>query len=214
MHSKLAYSKDIFLDFPKRIMGTPFKGFDEMKTEKRGSMVYAVSMLVLSSLLAVFEKTNTGFIFSFFNPYTTNSLFFIITNIFPILLFTLANWSVTSLTNGSGKMKEIFMVVMYAMYPLIIAKTIALILSNVLTIDENMLIVTIKSLGGVLFVFYAFVGLVVIHEYGFFQGIGAILLTIVSMMIIVFVLLLLSTLAGDFIMFVITVFKELMLKYM
>lgn len=214
MKSKLLLIKSTFLTFPKRIMGNPFKGFDEMKTEGKGSMGFALMMLALFSLLTVFEKTNLGFIFNKFDPYSKNSLFFILLTVFPILLFTVANWSVTSLTNGSGKMKEIFMVVMYAMYPLFIARLISLILSNMLTLEESMIITTINALGSVLFGFYLFVGLVVIHEYGFFQGIGAILLTIASMMIIVFVLLLLSTLASDFISFVITVSKELMLKYL
>jgi hypothetical protein len=36
--------KETMLDFPLYIISRPFKGFDEMKNMKRGSMAYAAAM--------------------------------------------------------------------------------------------------------------------------------------------------------------------------
>ena len=56
------------------------------------------------------------------------------------------------------------------------------------------------------------IGLVEVHEYGFGTAIGSLLLTLVAMMIIVFILMLLFTLAADVVDFFQVFFKALMLK--
>lgn len=205
---------EIFVTFPKYIIARPFKGFDEMKTEKRGSMWFAMTIFILSSLMNILDYMWSGFIFNHNNPYAFNSLYLALITIFPVLLFVLANWSVTTLMDGKGKMKEIFMTTMYAMFPLLIARIAALLLSNVLTQEEGMIIGTIRGLGSFLFFVYLFIGLVVIHEYSFSGGIAALLLTVLAMMVIQFILMLLLTLASDFISFVLSVIRELTLKYL
>ena len=65
----------------------------------------------------------------------------------------------------------------------------------------------------VLFALYLFIGLAVIHEYGFGRCMGGLLLTVVAMMILVFILMLLFALVSDVVDFVRVFSKELMLKF-
>lgn len=198
--------------FPLFILGHPFKGFDAMKMEKQGNMIFCVFVLLLSCLLNVLEYVYTGFLINYNDLYQVSTLYLMLVTAFPVGLFVVGNWSVTTLLNGKGKMGEIFMTTMYALYPFCILRIIALILSNYLLLDEMSIVTTIKVIGAVIFGFYLFIGLLVIHDYNFSQGLGMVLLTLFAIMIIVFVLMLAFSLVADVADFFRTVWRELQLK--
>ena len=183
--------------FPKYLLGHPFKGFDEMKSEKRGSLAFCLFVLALSCILNVLEYVYTGFLVNYNNLYRVSTLYLMAVTAFPVALLVTGNWSVTSLMNGKGKYVEIFMVTMYALYPYCILRIVALVLTNVLLLDEMAIVTAIRGIGVALFVFYLFIGLVVIHEYSFGQGIAMVLLTIFAILVIVFVLMLGFSLVSD-----------------
>ncbi len=198
--------------FPMYILGHPFKGFDEMKTEHRGSLAFCLFVFVFSCLENVLEFVYTGFLVNYNDPYQVSTLYLMLVTAFPVVLFVTGNWSVTTLMNGKGKYHEIFMVTMYALWPYCILRLIALILSNVLLLDEMSVVTAVQGIGVALFVFYLFIGLIVIHEYNFSQGIGMVLLTLFAILIIVFVLMLAFSLVADVADFVRTVYREVRLK--
>ncbi len=198
--------------FPKHILSHPFEGFEEMKSEKRGSMGFCLFVLLFSCLLNVLEYVYTGFLVNYNDLYQVSTLYLMLVTAFPVALFVVGNWSVTSLLNGKGKLAEIFMVTMYALFPYCVLRVIALVLSNYLLLDEMAIVSAIRGIGIAMFVFYLFVGLVVIHEYSFSQGIGMVLLTLFAIMIIVFILMLAFSLAADVFDFGRTVWRELRLK--
>lgn len=208
----LARLKTNFWSFPTYLLGRPFKGFDEMKTEGKGSLAFAVFIFVASALMNILEFVYQGFLVNRNNPYAINSIFLAMATIFPVLLFMVSNWSVTTLFEGKGRMKDIFMAMMYAMFPFLLLRILSLILTNVLTLEEMMIASTLVGIGAVLFFVYLFIGLVVVHEYSFGRAIFSLLLTLVAMMVIVFILMLLFTLAADVIDFIRVFGKELRLK--
>ena len=195
-----------------RILSRPFNSFDRMKHEKQGSMAFCLFVLLLSCILNVLEYVYNGFLINYNDLYRVSTLYLMLVTAFPVLLFVTGNWSVTTLLNGEGKYHEIFMVTMYALYPYCICRIIALILSNVLLLDEMAIVNAIKGIGIALFVFYLFVGLVVIHNYGFAQGIGMVLLTLFAILVIVFILMLGFSLVADVFDFLRTVARELRLR--
>lgn len=204
---------ETFYRFPMRIIGRPFKGFDEMKYEKRGSYVFAFFVLIFSALLNVMEYVYLGFLINMGNPYYINSLFLALVTLFPVALFVTGNWSITTLLDGKGTYGYIFMTTMYALFPMCVLRLIAMILSNVLTLDEMAFVTAMQVIGGVLFVLYLFVGITVVHEYTFTKSLGSMLLSIVAMAVITFILMLALSLVADVGEFVQTIVKELMLKY-
>lgn len=212
MKSFLSAFNEKFRVFPKYILTRPFNGFDQMKHQKRGSMAFCLFVLFLSCILNVLEYVYNGFLINYNDIYRVSTLYLMLVTAFPVFLFVTGNWSVTTLLNGEGKYHEIFMVTMYALYPYCILRIVALILSNVLLLDEMAIVSAIKGIGIALFAFYLFVGLVVIHNYGFGQGIGMVLLTLFAILIIVFVLMLAFSLVADVFDFFRTVLREIRLR--
>jgi hypothetical protein len=202
-----------FWRFPMRILGSPFKGFDEMKWERKGKTSFAIFVLVAACLLQMMEFVYTGFLINTGNPYLFNSLFLALATAFPIMLFVTANWSITTLLDGKGRYVEIFQACMYAMFPMVLLRLVALVLTRVLTLEEMTVVVAIQTIGAVLFFLYLFVGMTVIHEYTFSKTLGSMLLTIASMMVITFVLMLFFALVADVVDFFRVFIKEIIFKY-
>lgn len=210
----LRWLADTFWRFPMHILAQPFKGFDEMKNEKRGSYAFAFFVLVFSCLLGPIEYVYSGFLVNYSNPYQINSLYLMLVTLFPVLLFVTGNWSVTTLLDGKGRYGEIFLTLMYALFPMCLLRLLAMILTNVLTLDEMAFVIALQTIGAVMLCLYLFIGLVVIHEYSFGKGLGSMLLTLAAIMVIVFVLMLALTLVADVVDFATIFIKELRLKYL
>lgn len=199
--------------FPLYLISQPFKGFSDIKYEHRGSVPACIVFLVLLCLIKLLNYSYTGYIANEVDIYSVNVFATILGVVAQVLLFAGANWSVTVLIDGSGKFKEIFMVFMYAQYPALWLNLAYVILSNVLTEEEMALAVFCTSLGVVLMVFYTFVGLAVVHEFTFTKTVASIILTFVSLLIMLFIILLLVTMAGELTGFVKTVYQEIILHY-
>ncbi len=205
---------DTFWRFPLSILARPFKNFEAMKFEKRGSYVFAFFVLFLECMLNIGMFVYNGFLINYNDPYNINSLFLALTVLFPVALFVVGNWCITTLMDGKGRLGEIFQVTMYAMFPMCLMQILAMILSNLLTLDEMVMVFAVQGIGALVFVVYLFVGIVVVHEYTFSRGVGSMLLTVIAMMVLVFILMLVFSLAADVVDFFTVLTKELMLKYM
>ena len=210
VREKLSSFKETMLDFPLYIMSAPFKGFDEMKFDGRGSMLYSVLILIIFGLVRIWEIMGTGFIVTgfFWEIPAVNIPWVLAFAYAPIVLICVANWSITSITDGKGKIKEIFMVYCYAMFPSIFSTMIGIVLSNVVTENEIAFVTFFFVFGQILLYFYLFLGLIVIHEFTFLKSIVMVLLTMLSMLIIVFVLALFVSLVSEFIMFIYIIIQE------
>ena len=101
----------------------------------------------------------------------------------------------------------------YSLFPVFLLRLLSIILSNVLTLEEIPISTALLSIAAVAFVLYLFIGLAVIHQYSFTKCLVSLLLTVVAMGIITFILMLIFSLGSEVVQFVVTVARELSLKY-
>ena len=130
-----------------------------------------------------------------------------------VILFTVGNWSVTTLMEGKGKYKEILMVTGYALFPLIIIGYPSVFLSNFLTLEEMAFYGLLMYIAYGLTAWMLFMGILNIHQYGLAKTIGSLILTVVSMSVMMFVGLLFFDLIQQFISFIASIYEELSLRY-
>lgn len=208
----LAYVFEHFIKFPFYVLTHPIDGYYEMKHESRGMMKVAVFFLLFHSVLGILEYNYTGFIFNTVNPNTFQMFRSIIVALVPYMIFTVANWSITSLMDGKGKFKEIFMVVGYAFFPSVILRLLNIFLSNYFTMDEAFFYYGIQTLGFILTLLMIFMGIRSIHEYSLLRAVSTVFLTILSMLVIAFMGLLAIGLAQQIAVFIQTIIKELTLR--
>ena len=199
--------------FPCYIMSHPVQGWQEFKQEKRGKMSVAITIILLYVVMRMLEYKYTGPVLNTNNPYKFNSITILVYGIMPPILLSVANWSVTTLMDGKGKMKEIFMMGCYSYFPVIITGIIGVIASNFVTEDEALLVTLLYIIGYFLMAYMIFMGLICLHEYGILKTFATIFATIIATCIIAFVALLIFDLSQQIYGFVYSLYKEIVTRY-
>lgn len=187
----------------------PFDGFFEIKFRGKGNMALATVLFVLYGLISIFTTQYTGFIFNYFPVHSMRSIQLFMLAIVPILLFIVSNWSTTSLMNGSGTIKDIWIMTCYSLVPLILFNLTTTLLSNIVILEEGPILTAFRYIGVVWFCYLIFCGLCTIHEYTAGRNILTLLVTLVAAIIIIFLVILYFTLMDTVIGFVETVSTEI-----
>ena len=129
--------------------------------------------------------------------------------VLPIVLFVIANWSITTLMEGKGNIKDIIMVVGYSMVPMIIFKVLTAVLSNFLSLNENVYLITLDYIGVIWFAALVYMGIQSIHDFEYGKTIFSFILTFVSMFIILFICFLFFSLIQEIAGFLFSIYKEI-----
>lgn len=210
--SLFKYIYQNFIQFPLYILSHPIDGFYELKHYNRGLLRVAYIFFAIHSVLGIVEFSYSGFLFNTTDPTQFKMLRSMLVAIAPFLIFVVGNWSITSLMDGKGKFKEIFIITGYSLFPLISLRIINIFLSNYFTLDEAFFYYGIETLGYIMMFTMLFMGIRSIHEYSVLRAISTILLTVLAMTVIVFLGLLATSLLQQISVFIETIIKELNLR--
>jgi hypothetical protein len=190
----------------------PFDGFWDMKHEKRGSAGAAATYLVVTCLAYIFMGVAQGYIINPWGGYRDfvgESLAIIM----PLTLWVVSNWCLTTLFDGEGSMKDVFMVSCYALAPLAPIIIVGTLLTNVLVMEEIAILQMFYS------VIYAWVGLLlffgsmVIHDYTLGKNVATVLGSVIGMAFIMFIGVLFSALLFKIVSFVNAIYIELSYRF-
>lgn len=202
------------LKYPFFLIIHPFKGYWDLKYEQnqKGSLKIACIILLLMSVTMVLRKQYTGFIVNDSNPMYLNSVEDIMYVIIPLLLWCVANWSLTTLMEGEGKFSEIFISSCYALIPLIIIYLPWIWMSNYIALEETVFYYYSNSFAAIWFIFLLFVGNMTIHQYTVAKTVGTFILTLLAMGFMAFLGLLFFSLIQQIVSFVFTIYQEFELR--
>ncbi len=186
----------------------PFDGFWDLKHEQRGSVRASFVWLALAILTFFYQDVGTGYIF---DPRQTSMTIFVqITAVMvPVILWTVANWCLTTLFDGEGSLKDIFVATSYALVPLPILIIPSVLYSNVALITESTIINLLVTFAFVWCGLLIFFGMMVTHDYTFSKNVLTSIGTIVGMAIIMFIGVLFSTLLAKIVSFVSSIITEI-----
>ena len=164
----------------------PFDGFWDIKHEKRGGLPGALIILGAVCVSMIVRDLGTGYIFAG-SGRRTNALIQAGVIIGLVLLWCIANWCLTSLMNGEGTFRDIFIMVCYALLPLVLMNIPATLLSHVLTEQEGMFITFFTGLGFIWAALLIFAGTMSVHGYSFGRNIVTVICTVIGMVLIAFI---------------------------
>ena len=203
--------QDIF-KFPSYLIFHPFDGFYELKRERKGKTWVGLTFLLLFVLFRIYQYLNESIIINFRNPNNLNTMTEILTVGLVFVLFVLGNWSVTTLLSGKGKMRDIFLVTSYALFPIVLIGFPAVFISNYLTMEEMGIYTLTMGIAYVIAGWMLFLGILNIHEYGLLKTIITFVLTIVAMAFMVFLGLLFFHVIQQVVAFITSIYDELRLR--
>lgn len=190
----------------------PLAGFDDIKRDQRIGIGGATCLMVAMIIAVICTQLFTGFQFRSEEPYL--DVFTAIASVCgPLFLFCISNWCLSTLTDGKGRLKEIYITACVSLLPLILAFPIGTIVSNILTLEESVVYSFITSIGVVWFALQLFCGILAIHDYSVSKNVFTIILTILGMVIILFLGILFINLISEMIGFIRNLFTEISLRF-
>ncbi len=188
---KRTYKQELLYCF--HLIFHPFDGFWDLKHEKRGSVRAGITFIAITILAFYYQSIGQGYIFNPKGEYSS-IIVQIASVLVPFFLWAVANWCLTTLFDGEGSFKDIFIALSYSLVPvpmLIIPATIA---SNVVTESETTIISLLSTIAFMWLGLLVFFGMMVTHDYSISKNVLTSLGTIVVMVFIMFLIILFTTL--------------------
>ena len=186
----------------------PFDGFWDLKHEKRGSVRASVFFIVLAIATFYYQAIGQGYLM---NPYGGYASIWgqVLGVLVPLFLFVLANWCLTTLFEGEGSFKDIFIACSYSLVPLPLLIIPATIYSNFCVTTETQIVSFIGTLAFIWLGILIFFGTMVTHDYSMGKNVITVLGTIVAMVFIMFIAVLFTTLVGKIVSLITNLVTEI-----
>lgn len=186
----------------------PFEGAKQVRYYNNGSAKIATVLLVLYFIASIINEIYSGFMFNMLDKSNYSAMFTLIRTFGIVLLWTVCNWAMTTLFQGKGTMKHIYIVTCYSLIPLIASNLLTAVLTNVFTPEEALVITAIGVVCTALTGIMLCVGTMTVHEFGFFKFILMTLVILLAMIVCVFVIMMIFVLIQQLITFIGTIYKE------
>ena len=191
------------------VISHPLDGFWDLTHENRGSIAAANIIYFLALITTIFKLQFTSFLFIKVIWEYVNLIEVILGFMAPIALATVANWGLTTLFNGKGTMKHIYMALGYALTPFVLIQLPLVFISNLMTVQEGAFYYYLTAFSelwcGVLII----CAVMMIHDYTLGKAFATIIATIIGMLVIIFVILLFFSLITDATAYFISLYKEI-----
>lgn len=201
-----------YLKTPFRLLTHPFNSYWDLKYEKTGRLKLSILFVLLIAIMHVLSQEFAGFLVNNTYPLFINSIKQLEFVFVPFFLWCIANWSLTTLMDGEGRFTEIIMATGYALIPMVIIDIPMIWISRILAIQETPVYYFFESFATFWFVFLLFIGTMTVHQFSVKKTIVTMLLTLVVILFILFVMLLFFSLIQQIVIFVETIYKEILFR--
>ena len=190
----------------------PFDGFWDLIHEKKGSIAAANTSLIMFLLIRVLKLIATNFQFISAPIQHINVFEEMGSLLLPFIVLCVANWAMTTLFEGKGRFKDIYMGMCYALVPYILIQLPMILVSNMLTYEEGSFYSVLLAFSVIWCFFLVFVGLMEIHDYGPGKTFIFLIVTVVGACVILFLMLVFFSLLSDAVAFFVSFYREIVFR--
>lgn len=193
----------------KHAVTHPVEGFEDMRWKKSGSLKIAFFIVFLLFVGEIFDGRLYGFQFGVPYDKTFSIVPYLVRSAVLFAAWVVGNWSVCTLLDGEGTMRNICIYSAYALVPYIVQLFLNVLLSHVLIRDEAVFISVIRLIGAGWTVILLFSAIRSVHQYSPGKTVFAVILTIAAMLIMLFLLVLFMSLVQQIWIFILSVYTEI-----
>ena len=178
-----------------------------MASAKGATVIYLLTFAVY-----MIYKTQKGFIYQY-EAVEDMDIAGIVAGFFAIIvLFVICNWLVTSINDGDGTLRTVYILPAYALAPLIVGWVAITLLSYGMTYNESFILTIIN----IVCIFWTavnmFCGVMNIHDYSFKETVKSFVMTLFFMIVAVIILLIVIIMFEQLWSFMLSVGRELVLN--
>lgn len=191
----------------------PFDGFWDLTHEKRGSVGAANTIVILVLITRLLQLGFTSFVFDPVNWRTVNFPMEIMSFLVPFVVYCVANWCLTTLFEGKGTLKDIYMGTAYAMTPYVLIQLPLILLSNAVTEEEGAFYTYFGYFSIVWCGLLIVASVMMIHDFLLGKAFASLIFSAVGMLVIVFLLVLFFSLISDGFSYFYSLYKEIIYRF-
>lgn len=195
--------------YTTKLIFRPFKGFYDLKFDRRGNMLSATALLILAILTHVFNRQYCGYYFSTYNANTFNLFSEMAVVALPFFLWVISSWCLTTLMNGEGSLKDIYIATAYSLTPFIVIVIPLTIISRGMCGDEAQYYYFAYGLALAWVGLLIFLGTMITHQYELLKTVLTCVLILLGICIILFIALLFYSLIQEVWAVFVNSYKEL-----
>lgn len=196
------------LRYGNHVMFHPFDGFWDLKREGRGSLRAANVHVALFILFYGMRYQLSGYCFTHELFEDRNVLYGVLMMVLPLAMWIASNWCFTSLMDGEGSLKDIYIATAYALRPYILTAIPMLLLSHCLSGNEAFIYNTFDSIIMFWMLALIFFGMQITHNYSLGKGILTGILTLIGMCLMMFLALVCFNIGQDLYAFARDIYTE------
>ena len=190
----------------------PLDGFWDLTHEKRGSIAAANTILIFTILARICQLYMTSFIFNKVYWPEINIFLYIASILFPLALWCVGNWALTTLFDGKARLPQIYMATCYAMLPYPLVQFPLIIFSHMVTVDEAEFYSVVSTISLVYAAILILSAMMQIHEYTLKKTLLFTVFSIFAMLVIVFILLLFFSMISQGIAYFVSIVREILFR--
>jgi uncharacterized membrane protein (GlpM family) len=194
--------------FLKRFIRHPIDSMYDIRRDKDGSVLSATILYLIGFIIFTVNFMGRGFIFNYVDARNISYSFIMSLFLLPCALWVAANYMVSSINEGEGRFKDVYIATAYSLAPYIIFMPFVIALSYVVTLNEAFILSFAALVIWVWVAVILFLGLKEIHNYEIKEVIKNILLSLFLMFVAVIIYSIVYMLWDQLIEFVFTFIKE------
>lgn len=198
--------------YPMYCLVHPLAGYDDLKSERSGSLWLANGILLALFVVSVLSHQLTGFAFNANRVEQLNLWVILCSTIGVFIACVTVNWAVTTILDGKGKFLEIWVFCAYALLPLVLFNGALIVLSNVLTVDEATFYYAVQWIGYGWTAICLLIAIQQVHQYSLWKTVWTLVVTFFGLMIIVVVVAIVYSVFSQLIGFISTIWSEITLR--
>ncbi|WP_454190880.1 YIP1 family protein [Paenibacillus sp. Marseille-Q7038] len=194
------------------IIRQPIDGFHAIRYEQKGSILSGSIVLVLAISSYAIMTSQIHFLF---NPsvIVRAEIFTPIVQFLVIWLgYVISNYLISSLNQGEGRLRDVYIASAYAMFPFMIVGLPLTLISRAMTLNEEAIFMFLQYfLYGwvILLIFWKVQG---IHNFSVGETMKTLMLTMITMAIIAILIFLIISLSSELIHFLYSIYQEVAIR--
>lgn len=200
------------LKFALYCMSHPLDGFWDLTHEKRGTMAAANTILFFTVLIRILKLRFTSFIFLTVYWEDLNIFLYIASILFPLALWVIGNWGLTTLFDGKGRLGQVYMATCYGLTPYPLIQLPLMIFSNYVTVDEREFYTVLSGISLVYAGILIITAMGQIHEFSFGKNILFTVFTLFAMLVMIFILMIFFSMISQGVAYFISLGREFLFR--
>jgi len=200
------------LKFAFYCMTHPVDGFWDLTHEHRGTYAAANTILIATLIIRLAKLRFTSFLFLQVYWEELNIFLYLASVLFPLALWVVGNWALTTLFDGKGKLGQVYMATCYGLIPYPVIQLPLMLLSNVVTVEEGQFYSVLSALSLVYAAILIISAMGQIHEFSAGKNLLFTVASLFAMLVQVFILTIFFSMISQGVLYFISLVREFLFR--